>query len=113
MASLGGKYLNKRQRFIELMSDIDSDDSNEETIEKLGIPSETFYRWLASPRMRAEIKSRIECRIDGSLRRVWGALIRKAAGGDTQSAKLILEYRKTAQETDCASGDVKIKVRVE
>ena len=104
---------NKRQKFIELMSDIECKLQNSEIIEQLGISYETFNRWLESKKLKQEIKNRIDSQIDSYLQRIWGAVIEKAIGGDLQSAKIILEYRSKAEQNTSFADNLNISVKVE
>lgn len=74
-----------------------ADPSDTRTITKMcedeNVPRRTFYNWMGRKEFVDFVNGLIEKYTDAELSKVWGALVRKAATGDTHAMKLFFELK--------------------
>jgi acyl-CoA-binding protein len=61
--------------------------------ESISLPRRTFYNWVGRKEFIEFVNSLVEKYTDAELAKVWGALARKAATGDTHAMKLFFEMK--------------------
>jgi acyl-CoA-binding protein len=99
-----GTQLGLTRKQIEI-AQILADPSETRTIkaicESIELPRRTFYNWYGRKEFVDYVSSLVEKYTDAELSKVWGALARKAATGDTHAMKLFFEMKgkyKSVQE---------------